>query len=265
MKEKNVVRNYYNEDPQKEWDRLDGFKFEFEITKRMLSKYLKGKKILDIGGGAGRYSLYLAQEGYDVTLIDLSENNVQFALNKSNELGLNIKAYQADARDLSKLDIGEFDSVLLMGPLYHLSEEQDRIKCVSEAKKHLKQGGVIFASFLSLNSMLNYCFDKEFDALLTDEDTGLLDCMVSGKTWSGKAFTDVTFVDADTIEPFFNDNGFEKKSIFGQEGVAARSLQILQDAQQDIRDFYLELSLRLCENPKYWSYSSHLMYVGIEK
>ena len=262
MKEENVIKKYYNQDPQKEWDRLDGFKYEFEITKNMFGKYLKRGKILDIGGGAGRYSLYLAELGYDVTLVDLSENNVSFALEKAKESGLKINAFQADAKNLDKLNLGEFDSILLMGPLYHLSSEEDRNKCVSEAKKHLKQGGIIFASFLSLNSMLNYCLDKELDALIMDEDTGLLDCMVNDKTWTGDAFTRVTFVDSDSIEPFFTKCGFRKISIFGQEGITARSLQVLESAPDKIRDFYLDLSLRLCEKPKYWTYSSHLMYVG---
>ena len=38
MKEENVIKKYYNQDPQKEWDRLDGFKYEFEITKKSVSK-----------------------------------------------------------------------------------------------------------------------------------------------------------------------------------------------------------------------------------
>lgn len=132
-----IVRENYNKNAQLEWERLEGFHFEFEITKHYLKKYLRGKTVLDIGGGPGRYSVWLAQQGYDVTLVDLSESNIKLAKQKFKEFGVQAKAYVCDARDLSGLDLSTFDNVLIMGPLYHLSDVEDRKKCVLEAKKHL--------------------------------------------------------------------------------------------------------------------------------
>lgn len=71
-----IVKENYNKNAQLEWERLEGFHFEFEIAKHYLKKYLRGKTVLDIGGGPGRYSVWLAKQGYDVTLVDLSENNI---------------------------------------------------------------------------------------------------------------------------------------------------------------------------------------------
>ena len=261
-KEIEIVKQNYEEDPQKEWNRLDGFKYEFEITRRLLDRHAQPKRLLDIGGGPGRYSLYFAGLGYDVTLVDLSQGNVDFAKKKAAEMGLNITAYQADARDLSKLNLGEFDTVLIMGPLYHLSEEKDRKQCVLEAKKHLKKDGVLCASFLALNSMLNYCLDKELTAMLEEKETGLLECMQENKTWSGKVFTLATFVAADAIAPFFAELGFEKITLFGQEGIVANKLQQMENEEKEVQEFYLDMGLKLCENPYYFSYSSHLMYIG---
>ena len=231
----------------------------------MFNKYLKPCKILDIGGGAGRYSIYLASLGYDVTLIDLSHGNVEFAKAKAKELGVNIKAYQADARDLSGLNLGAFDTVLLIGPLYHLSLFEDREKCVLEAKKHLKQGGLLCATFMALNSILNYCLDEDIEELLIDKPSGLFDCMVEGKTWTGDAFTRITLVDVDTIEPFFEKLGFNQITLFGQEGVTASCVRQIEASSKDVRELYLDLSLKLCENYKYLPYSSHLMYIGRRK
>ena len=91
-----ITKEYYDSHPQKEWNRLEGFHFEFEITKFYLNKYLKGKTVLDIGGGPGRYSIYLSQLGYDVTLIDLSDGNIQFLKNKMKELNIsNIKGFRS--------------------------------------------------------------------------------------------------------------------------------------------------------------------------
>ena len=77
-----IVRENYNKNCVTEWERLEGFHFEFEIAKHFLKKYMKGKTVLDIGGGPGRYSIYLAKLGYDVTLVDLSENNIKLAMQK---------------------------------------------------------------------------------------------------------------------------------------------------------------------------------------
>ena len=169
--EATIIKEYYDTNPQKEWNRLEGFRFEFEITKFYLKKYLKGKTVLDIGGGPGRYSIYLSQLGYDVTLVDLSDGNVQFLKNKIKELKIyNIKAYQCDARDLSKLNLGKFDNILIMGPLYHLFKESDREKCVLEAKKLLNKDGILFASFISVTGGLNYYLENGPEKILLNLD-----------------------------------------------------------------------------------------------
>ena len=75
-----IVKEYYDQDSMAEWNRLDEHPFEFLIAVKMMERYIKpGDKILDIGGGPGRYSLYFAKKGYDVTLVDLSDGNVELA------------------------------------------------------------------------------------------------------------------------------------------------------------------------------------------
>lgn len=262
MNEIEIVKKHYDDSPLMEWLRLEGFHFEFEITKRMLAKHLKRGSVLDIGGGPGRYSLYLAQLGYDVTLVDLSDGNVDFALGKAKELGVKIKACSCDARDLSGLKLEKYDNVLLMGPLYHLTKEEDRIRCVLEAKKYLKDDGMFFASFISLSAGLNYYLDEDPEGIIHEPAIDYFDCMENETTWSGTAFTMATFVNYKEIEPFFKELGLEKVTLFGQEGITATRLSFIEKASQEVRDFYLEKSLKLCEVEQFFPYSSHLMYIG---
>ncbi len=257
-----TIMEYYDSDPEKEWNRLEGFRFEFEITKVMLERHMRPGSVLDIGGGTGRYSIYLASLGYDVTMVDLSQENVDFALRKAKESGLTIKAYQGDARDLSKLHLEEYDNILLMGPLYHLNLEEDRAKCVKEAKKHLKEDGVLFASFISLTGGINYYLSECPLEMIYETEIGLFDCMEMDKSWYGPAFTYATFIEPDEIEPFFEKSGFKKITVFAQEGITAPRLKDLEAADMDVKKFYLDLSLRLCEKPKYFAYTAHIMYIG---
>jgi len=76
------------------------------------------RRLLDIGGGPGRYSIALARLGYSVTLFDLSQGCLELAQQKSKELGVELSA-TVRGNALSLRDFAEetFDVALLMGPL----------------------------------------------------------------------------------------------------------------------------------------------------
>lgn len=257
-----IVKENYDKNCVSEWERLEGFHFEFEIAKHFLKKYMKGKTVLDIGGGPGRYSIYLAKLGYDVTLVDLSDKNIKLAKKKFKEYGVEVKAFVCDARDMSKLNLGEFDNVLLMGPLYHLTDMVDREKCVAEAKRHLKSDGILFASFITITAGLNLYLDTNPEGLINEPCLDLFDNMAKDESWSGMAFTKATFINSLEVEPFFNKLGFEKITLLGQEGLSGPRLAKIESASEAVREKYLEISLKVCENPQYFAYSNHLLYIG---
>jgi SAM-dependent methyltransferase len=79
------VQNFYDENVQSEWDRLGTrHRTEFAVTCRALREFLPPApaRVIDIGGGPGRYALALAEQGYGVTLVDLAEGNLAFAREK---------------------------------------------------------------------------------------------------------------------------------------------------------------------------------------
>ncbi|NLI56910.1 MAG: class I SAM-dependent methyltransferase [Clostridium sp.] len=126
-----IVKEFYDKSVVVEWERLQRHQFEFELTIRYINRYVKpGDKVLDIGGGPGRYSLYLAAKGCDVTLFDLSSANVEFAKEQANAQGVSFKAFVGDAREVDSLISEQYDHILLMGPLYHLLQESDRVKAL---------------------------------------------------------------------------------------------------------------------------------------
>lgn len=113
------IRDYYNANVKEEWSRIAG-RPEFLITCRYLDRYIRpGDSVLDIGGGPGRYSLYLSEKGCDVTLLDLSEENVKFAAEQAKNSNLKLCCVSGDARTADRLFAEPFDHILLMGPMYH--------------------------------------------------------------------------------------------------------------------------------------------------
>src|ERR1700677_1612695 len=121
---------YYNQG--REQARLESIgRLEFLRTQELLHRYLPRPPaaVLDIGGGAGIHALPLLAEGYTVTLIDPVELHVE----QARAAGV-ADAVVGDARHLQLAD-GVADAVVLLGPLYHLTEEEDRVEALAEARR----------------------------------------------------------------------------------------------------------------------------------
>ena len=107
-------------------------------------------RVLDVGGGPGVYASRLAKAGYEVRLLDVLPLHVEQALGRA--VGQPESPFEAeigDARDLSRFGDEAFDVVLLLGPLYHLTEREDRVAALAEARRVSRIGGVVAAAAIS--------------------------------------------------------------------------------------------------------------------
>ena len=153
----NSVTAYY--DAGEEFYRLrTGIgRIEFERTKELLSASLPKAPavIYDIGGAYGEYSWWLTSLGYEVHLFDLSERNILMSdLLKDEYPGLELAAKETcDARSVPREDESA-DAVLLMGPLYHITDRKERKKALSECRRMLKKGGKLYTAALTPFSVL---------------------------------------------------------------------------------------------------------------
>lgn len=125
-------------------------------------------KILDIGAGTGRYSVALAEEGYDVTAVELVKYNLGILKQKNS----NVKAMQGNALNLKKLASNTFDVTLLFGPMYHLFGFEDKKKALLEAKRVTKPGGIILVAYcMNEYSVITYAFKERH----------VMECMEQGR------------------------------------------------------------------------------------
>ncbi len=143
----NAIYEVFDED-----SRLKGSKaarVEFLTTIRAIEDYLcPGDRILDIGAGAGEYSLHFARKGYEVCAVELADANIA-AFKKKIKSEDKLQLLQGNALDLSFYPDGSFDIVLLFGPLYHLHAEADRQRAIAEARRVCRPGGKIFFAFIT--------------------------------------------------------------------------------------------------------------------
>lgn len=130
---------------------------EFERTKEILLERLPGPPavIYDIGGAYGEYAWWLASLGYEVHLFDLSETNIGMSSELAREYpGVQLKAAEiCDARSVPRPDKSA-DAVLLMGPLYSITEYEERILAMKESRRVLRDGGILFSAALTPYSVL---------------------------------------------------------------------------------------------------------------
>ena len=145
---KTVIDFYqsYNED-----DRLKDYPLEFIRTKDIISRNLPKNpiKIIDLCGASGHYAYWLAEMGHEVHLMDLSPKHIIEAKNNGKNYHAQLTSIECgDARSL-KYDNESFDMVLLMGALYHLQERNDRIQCLKEVYRILRNGGIAVFSYIS--------------------------------------------------------------------------------------------------------------------
>lgn len=136
-----------------EQGRLDEgfFPLERARTQEIVRRHLPPAPavVLDVGGAAGAYALWIASLGYEVHLIDPVPLHVEQAEAASKSAARPLASVaHGDARALTQADASA-DVVLLLGPLYHLVDRADRVRALAEARRVLRPGGVLFAAAIS--------------------------------------------------------------------------------------------------------------------
>lgn len=229
---------------------------EYATTMEYIGRHLKpGSRILEVGAGTGRYTLTLAQEGYDVTAVELVESNLE-TLKQGIVNEMKVKAYQGDACDLSRFEADTFDVTLVLGPLYHLYDTIDIQKCVDEAIRVTKKKGVIFFAFISVHAIMlaNY-FKNNFSEGLAenfDENYNVLH-------FKEQLFTGY---DIEEIENLFMNKDISKLHLVSVDGVM-EVLEQMTDFGISDDDFekYKRYHLSICEKREMLGYANHLLYI----
>jgi SAM-dependent methyltransferase len=238
-------------------------------TGEMLCRHLPPPpaRVLDVGGAAGVHALPLAGAGYDVHLFDpvprhLVQAKEASAAQPDRPLA---SVRQADARRLPEAD-ATADAVLLLGPLYHLTQQADRLQALSEARRVLRPGGVVFAAAISrFASMLDGVFTGAIDdpvfAGIVEAD--LAEGIHKNPTPRAEWFTTAYFHRPEELRAEVLAAGLDLVALVGLEG----PLWLMPDLSRRWADprgraQLLGLARTVEAEPSFVGVSAHLMAVG---
>ncbi len=268
----------------KEADRLSSSgagRLEFERTQEIELRHLPPPPatVADIGGGPGRYSLWLAGLGYRVVhrdIMPLHVDQVRAAARAwpagdsgadLRSAGLTIDSALGDARELDLAD-ASVDAVLLLGPLYHLSQRADRVQALCEARRIVRPGGPVFAAAISrwatrLDVMLRLKVYEQLpeaaDLIGPLERTGMMPALVPGG-FNGFAHR------PGQLRGEFRSAGLEVADLVCVEG-AAFLLNDLDDRAADDRAWQVILDTARAHErvAELMGLGSHLLGTGIRR
>lgn len=250
--------------------RRDG-QIERVRTQELISRFLPPAPatIYDIGGGPGVHSLWLAQQGYRVHLLDAVPLHVEQARAASlNQPQTPIASLcVGDARRLPFAD-SSADAVLILGPLYHLIERADRLAALREAKRVLRPGGVLFAatisrfaSFLGNFSRRPQIFNDPQEVALLQED------MTKGQHTNPSGniinFTTTYFHHPDEMRAEISGAGLRHHATLAIEGplwLIVEALELWPEPQY--QEPFLALLRTIEQEPSLLGASSHVLAVA---
>ncbi len=247
--------NHFSEDTR--LDKKHGY-VEFYTNMFYIKKYLKGKmKILDIGAGTGKYSLALKNLNQDVTAVEILDKHIEIFKKKTNDIPI----YKANALNLSIFKDKSFDRILLFGPMYHLLKKEERIKALQEAKRILKDDGLIFISYcMNEYAVITYGFIK--DNIKECIKNNELDSLFHTQVRENDLYY---YARIEDINQYNKICGLKRKAIISSDGPSNYLRQTLNKMDQETYQLFLKYHLITCQRKDLLGASSHLLDIVYKK
>jgi ubiquinone/menaquinone biosynthesis C-methylase UbiE len=264
----NRVKKYYTATVRKEWNRLvrsPYFQLEFDTTMHFLEKYLPKKgRILDAGGGPGRYTIELARLGYHMVLLDFTPANLDFARRKIRQAKVQDRVeevVEGSITDLSRFGDESFDAVICTGgPLSHILDRRKRDRAIKELIRVAKKRAPVFVSVMSRLSVM------VIELTLFPHEIGMpffKTARDSGDYPGTYGFTECHFFLPEELERSFWNKGVGILEMAGLEGLSSRQTKAVNALARHPKRWRIwrETHFQTCTHPAVVGMSEHMLII----
>jgi ubiquinone/menaquinone biosynthesis C-methylase UbiE len=266
-----TIADYYGRAPEESRLEHGAFRLEEARTRELIQRHVPRPPatVLDVGGAAGAYALWLASMGYDVHLVDPVPRLVGEAARRNEGATRHLVSCRVgDARALDFPD-ATADLVLMLGPLYHLTERTDRVRALGEARRVLKPGARVLVAGISraasaLDGLSRGLFaDPRFGAIVARD---LRDGQHRNSTERLDYFTTAYFHRPAELAREIADAGLVVEGIYGIEGPGWILPDIAERMEDDRRRTDVLHVARLLESdPEVLGASAHILAVAVRR
>jgi ubiquinone/menaquinone biosynthesis C-methylase UbiE len=257
--EANITKFYDDYDEDSRLIKDNSHSIEFITTTKYMNDYIyTDDKILELGAGTGRYSFYYSKKGCSVTALELSQKHVDIMKNKLKDKNLNMEVLKGNALDLSRFNNNTYDCVLCLGPIYHLTTDEDRFKCIDECLRVLKPGGVIAISYINRFAHFVDMIKRNKDDI---NDIGLQNILNTGFE-SNDLSSCFYFSTYNDMEKIMEYNNIKKEVHIGTDGIADLLRSSINEFTSEEFDIWMKYHFDTCENPNLVGYSKHGLFIG---
>ncbi|HBH3652162.1 TPA: class I SAM-dependent methyltransferase [Clostridioides difficile] len=256
METKQYLIDFYNTYDEDSRLALKHGMVEFLTTMHYIDKYIKsGDCVLEIGAATGRYSHTLARQGYDVDAVELVEHNIE-VFRKNTQSNENISITQGNAMDLSTFPDNKYDITLLLGPLYHLYNKEDKQQALHEAIRVTKPGGVVFAAYVISDGCL---IDEGFHRGNINVSEYIEKGLIDPQTFAAKSEPKDLFelVRKENIDDLMSVFNVTRLHYVASDGLALYMREAVDSMDDDAFALYLKYHLATCEREDLVGVTSH--------
>jgi len=237
-------------------------RIEFLTTTHVLDSILPPQaKILDVGAGAGAYSFYYAERGYEVTAVDLTPKHIEIIKEKAVHKQLDMEAYVENAVDLSRFEAESFDVVLCFGPMYHLTDEKDRISCMKECLRVLKKGGLLAVAYINKFSAIPMLVTRDQRFIRKSVIQKVIDEGVTREVDPDCFWTDAFFTSPAEIEALLEPFGVTPVDHVGTDGISHTIHEHVDRLGEKEFGAWLGYHFQTCRERSILGMSTHGLYI----
>ncbi|MBR4887626.1 MAG: class I SAM-dependent methyltransferase [Clostridia bacterium] len=229
---------------------------EFTTTLHYVEKYLRpGMRVLEIGAGTGRYSHTLAQKGFRVDAVELLDHNIEI-FRQNTQPGEPVTVTRGNATDLSAFGDNTYDLTLVLGPMYHLFTQEEKLQALSEAVRVTKPGGVVFAAYcMGDASIVAYGFVRGKIHEIIEK------CMLNPETFEtfSHPWDIFELYRTEDIKALREQFDVTPLHLLATDGYANHMRSTLAEMDKDTFALFLRYHLATCERPDMLGYSNHTL------